>query len=159
MTQSELINRLEGMGFTATHISRTAYCLSLAKWEHTLLIQVRKTAPYGVDFKITPDGLYSPDWNVNHYNSSNIDVHSYILRIARDFIDHRPAPVTHNQYDTYDNDYSYYDFDDNFDTEEDSLSDLYDYLSDGSDCHNGEAVYLSDGVWLGSGGGIYDRGR
>lgn len=156
MRQAELINHLEGMGFVTHQISRHACYLYLSKGEQTLFIRVKKTAPYGVDFKITsstePDGY----WNEHNYNTSSMDIHSYILRIAREFMDHEPTPIAHNKVEI--NEYDF-DYNDPFEIEDNSLSDLYESLSDCCNYRGGELVYLSDGMWLGPDGSIHDLGR
>lgn len=97
MSQIELIRLLESMGFNFDHPSRHARYFSVVNGTEKLSIRVRKTAPYGVDFKITTHGEHDDNqWVVNNYNDTNRNVHHYILEMAQQFItkNHTQPSVT-----------------------------------------------------------------
>lgn len=164
LTRDELIDELKAHGFRGGETASTKWRIALARsnGSHTLVVLVRAR---GVDLLLTPltvDEMLSPAGKLSvsmhgegdrfveyNYVEGEAPVHQQALSVASLFANGQPID------DSYFQKVGIGRAEAKARSRDGDMTEVYDALSDG----DGEAVYLSDGVWLKPDGSTEDRGR
>lgn len=177
LTRDELIAGLKVLGFRMGGTASMKWRLALAQSNgtHTMVVLVRAR---GVDLLITPlavTEMLNSDRKLSismqragdrfveyNYTESDTSVHQQTLSVASLFVGKQPIDdsyfqkvgIGRGEWASKHGNKAKPKAKVNA-TGEGDMSDVYEALGNG----DGEPVYLSDGVWLGSGGSLEDRGR